>query len=216
MSNWFSLTNLPMLVWIIGIILSLKNRRRNPKKYLLTLLACSVFLSSAITRILVQQWYFLQEDRLAHLSTYRNLSTVATFLEVLAWVILFYVIFNPIIRSAAETGKMPTSEKLPYLKTALIGMGTGVIGAAIGFVPILFLHYKLWDFVKDLAIPESILYILVGYPMPWGGVIFLPIGGAVFGSVGSLIGLKRHSRRLWLWGGVAGLLFNFFVSFSAQ
>ena len=215
MSNWLSLTNLPILVWTIGIFLSLKSRRRNPKKYLLIFLACSVFLSSEITSILVRQWYFLQEDRLAHTSTYLTLSTATTILGVLAWVILFYAIFNPTI-SAAETGKTPTTEKLPYLKTALIGMGTGVIGAGIGFFPILFLHYKIWDLVKNIEIPESLLYVLVGRPMSWEGVIFLPIGGAVFGCIGSLIGLQIHSQRLWLWGGVAGLLFNLFVSFSAQ
>jgi hypothetical protein len=215
MSNWLSLTNLPILVWIIGIILSLKSRRRNPKKYLLTLLACSVFLASEITSILVRQWYFSLEDRHAHWSTYHTLSTVTTILGVLAWVILFYAIFNPTI-SATETDKTPTTEKLPYLKTALIGMGTGVIGAIVGFFPILFLHYRLWDLVKNTTMSGFLLRLVVGYTMPWQGVIFVPIGGAVFGCIGSLIGLKMHSRWLWLWGGVAGLLFNLFVSFSAQ
>lgn len=90
-----------------------------------------------------------------------------------------------------------------------------MVGAAIGFFPILMLHYKLWDLVKNSEISKSLLYILIGYPMPWTGMIFLPIGGVIFGCIGSLIGLKMRSRRLWLWGGVAGLLFNFLVSFNA-
>jgi len=133
---------------------------------------------------------------------------------VAGWGTLFIAIFNTKI-NPTENEKPSTREMLLYLKSATIGLGTGVIGAAIGFFPILFLHYKLWDLVKNIAIPKSLLYLLTGYPMPWMGMVFLPIGGAVFGCIGSLIGFKMHSRRLWLWGSVAGLLFNFFVSFTS-
>ena len=54
------------------------------------------------------------------------------------------------------------------------------------------------------------------YPI-WVNAMFivLPIGGALFGIVGAIIGLLRNSTRVWLWGGIAGLLFNFVVSFVA-
>ena len=49
-------------------------------------------------------------------------------------------------------------ETLLYLKSAAIGLGTGVVGAAIGFFPILLLHYKLWDVVKNTAMPKNLVY----------------------------------------------------------
>jgi len=195
-SATFSLIVVPMLTWVAGIILSLVNRWRNPKKYLLTLVACICFLFSYAALFLSLHWL------------------ISTILMIVGWIVMFNSIFNAKI-NPTKNEKPSTKEMLPYLKSAAIGLGTGVIGAAIGFFPILFLHYKLWDLVKNTAIPESLLYVLIGYPMPWIGMIFLPIGGAIFGCIGSLIGLKMRSRRLWLWGTIAGLLFNFFVSFTS-
>jgi len=45
------------------------------------------------------------------------------------------------------------TEKPPYLKTGAAGLGTGVIGAIIGFFPILSLQYKLCCLVKNRATP---------------------------------------------------------------
>ena len=204
MSTWISLfiLILPMLIWVVGIVLSLVNRWRNHKKYLLILIACSWFLLTHIALLLGLDY---------------SISRVPT---AIGWGILYYAIFNPGI-NAADKENPPETEKPPYLKSVAIGLGTGVIGAIIGFFPILFLHWYLGNSLRGVygswnTIPKFLLYLVAGYTMPFGGVIFVPIGGAVFGCIGSLIGLKRHSPRLWLWGGIAGFLFNFFVSFTAQ
>ena len=127
-----------MLTWVVGFILSLVYRWRNPKKYLLTLIACICFLFSYSSLFLNLYWL------------------IPAILMIAGWGILFFAIFNTKI-NPTENEKPSMREILPYLKSTAIGLGTGVIGAAIGFFPILALHYKLWDLVKNIAIPKSLL-----------------------------------------------------------
>ena len=110
------------------------------------------------------------------------------------------------------------NEKPSYLKTVATGLVMGVIGAIVGFFPMMFLHGWLYEMFDSYISPgpSILLFLVAGFPMPFAGIFILPIGGAIFGCIGSFIGMKRHSSRLWLWGGVAGFLFNFFVSFWAQ
>ena len=105
---------------------------------------------------------------------------------------------------------------LNYLKAGGIGLIAGIIGAVIGFLPIDLLKIFLVEsillrvFGSYGAIPDYLLYI-TGLPLPSYGVVLVPIGGALFGIIGALIGLGRHSSRVWLWGGIFGLLFNLFI-----
>jgi hypothetical protein len=111
------------------------------------------------------------------------------------------------------------NEKVSYVKIGVIGLVMGIIGAIVGFIPMEFLHSLLYGILGSYIPrggPSVLLFLISGYPMIWGEIIILPIGGAIFGFIGSFIGLKRQSSRLWLWGGVAGFLFNLFVSFWAQ
>ncbi|MBI5352390.1 MAG: hypothetical protein HZB50_07105 [Chloroflexi bacterium] len=112
------------------------------------------------------------------------------------------------------------NEKPSYFKTGSIGAVAGTIGAILGAIPFGLLHYFLNDFlVKNIfgespkAMPTSLMLLVSGLPLPFFiGTICIPIGGALFGLTGAFIGMRRGSSRLWLWGGVSGLLFNLFVS----
>ncbi len=114
------------------------------------------------------------------------------------------------------------NEKPSYLKTVLIGLVMGLIGSIVGFIPVMYLHYQLTDFLvykifgSYNTTPDALLYLVAGLPLPFAGILIVPIGGAIFGIIGALVGLRRHSVRIWLWAGIAGLLVNFLVSFWAQ
>ena len=114
------------------------------------------------------------------------------------------------------------NEILSYIKTGAVGLVMGVFGSIIGFFPFMFLRDQLIDFFvwktygSYSKTPDFLLYLIGGLPLPFDLIIILPIGGALFGIIGAIIGLLRHSTRVWLWAGVAGLLFNFLVSFWSQ
>lgn len=113
--------------------------------------------------------------------------------------------------SPTSPAKTPSTPKILG-----IGLLSGLLGVAIGFFPILVLHYQIWEWVKHASLPKSLFYVLFGLPLPW---IFFPvllIGGIVFGCIGVWIGRLRGARRLWLWGMAAGALFNLFITLSAQ
>jgi hypothetical protein len=111
------------------------------------------------------------------------------------------------------------NEKPSYFKTGSIGVVAGTIGAIIGAIPFSILHSFMYDFLaKNIfgyskAMPTSLMLLVSGLPLPFFiGFICVPIGGALFGLTGAFIGMRRGSSRLWLWGGLSGLLFNLFVS----
>ena len=93
------------------------------------------------------------------------------------------------------------TESLSFIKAGGIGLIMGIIGVIVGFLPVMFLKNYLGIF---------------GFPLPWAGIIILPIGSALFGIIGTSIAWFSSSQHIWLWGSVAGLLFNFCVSFWAQ
>lgn len=88
-----------------------------------------------------------------------------------------------------------------FIKAGIIGLVMGGIGAVVGFLPILFIKSYIGYF---------------GFPLPWNAIIIVPIGGAFFGLMGATFARLSGSSQTWLWGGIAGLLFNFCVSFWAQ
>jgi hypothetical protein len=115
------------------------------------------------------------------------------------------------------------------LTAGVIGVITGLIGVAIGFYPIASLHYFLADLAEGIIGRGSYLVLLVtGVPLPLPGILFVPFGGAIFGLVGAIIGVRRHYERelnsnkqkaaavAALWGAISGSMFNMCVSFWAQ
>lgn len=110
---------------------------------------------------------------------------------------------------------------VPYLKAGAVGFITGICGAILGAIPIGLLHYFIAEglvkiFGSYAATPGILLFTLGGFPLPFMAAIIVPICGSLFGIIGAIVGLMRHSRRVWLWGGISGFLFNFLVSFWAQ
>jgi hypothetical protein len=114
------------------------------------------------------------------------------------------------------------NEKPSFLKAGAIGLIAGIIGSILGAIPFGIVHYFLTDILVNkifgsyAATPMTLLILAGGLPLPILAVICLPIGGAIFGLAGAFIGLQRNSSKLWLWGGLAGVLFNLFVSFMSQ
>ena len=123
--------------------------------------------------------------------------------------------------STSQSASRP-NRIVDYIRARLIGLGAGIIGVLIGIYPINLLRYQITYFVvysifgSYNATPNILLSLLNGYPI-WVNLMFIvvPIGGALFGIIGAIIGLLRNSTRVWLWGGIAGLVFNFVVSFVA-
>ena len=111
-------------------------------------------------------------------------------------------------------------EKPTFQKAIIIGLSAGTIGAIIGFVPVYYLKTSLFEFILDVFnLTGKLRYTIVDifelgipiypqHPVTW---LVLPIGGSIFGCIGSFIGLQRNSSRLWLWGVLFGVLINFFV-----
>lgn len=110
---------------------------------------------------------------------------------------------------------------IAIIKAIAIGFIMGVIGVSIGAFPIMYLRNQVFEFLKSIygsyfAVPDVLHYLVLGYPLYIGAIVLLPVGGALVGIIGAVIGLIKRSTRTWLWGGVAGLLLNFIVSFHAQ
>ena len=139
-------------------------------------------LSAEITNILFQRWYFAQENFLLYRSTYLTLSSVTTIVEVLAWGILFYAIFNPKI-SAAEVD-------LPSAKKASVPRKIKVRDGVIGFFGWLIIGNVVFAliFLLLISVDWDILIPLVS------SIIWL---SAII--VSSILYLKR---RIWLLTGV--------------
>ena len=117
--------------------------------------------------------------------------------------------------------KLSSRTTIAVVKAIAIGLVMGVLGVIIGAFPVMYLRNQLFDILKNhygsfTAVPDIWHYIVFGFPLYIGFILFLPVGGAVIGIIGTVIGLLRRSNRLWLWGGVTGLLLNFLVSFHAQ
>jgi len=108
-------------------------------------------------------------------------------------------------------------------KTGILCAVSGIIGAIIGFMPINQLHWYLNNhFLVPVYghynnVPKFLYHLINGivlYFYPPLIVAVIIIGGTIFGILGAKVGRTRSSHRLWLWAGISGFLFNFFVSFT--
>ncbi len=149
------------------------------------------------------------------------------------------VCLDPAFREAhenlleAEAELMNSASDRVPIKAGIAGVLTGITGAVIGALPFGALHYALVDLVVGIfgsysATPDVLLFLVAGVPLPFFGIFYLPIGGAIFGLVGAIIGVRRYYKRelnsnkqkvvavAASWGAVFGLMFNVFVSFWAQ
>lgn len=197
---------LPMLVWVVGIILSLANRWRNPKKFLMILISCAIFLSTHITQILYLRWWVRQADRL----NYSSYGTLFTVLSVIGWVILFYAIFNSKI-NATEKEKPPTMKTSVPLRVKVrdiaIGFFVWIILSNLLFSLLLFLMEVDPDNLNSLIWLSTIIAILILLfkkriwistgvfvafainGISWIAIIFSHLGGAPsLGDIVSVIG----------------------------
>ncbi|WKZ39395.1 MAG: hypothetical protein QY328_14110 [Anaerolineales bacterium] len=92
-------TQIPiLLIWIAGISLSVYFRKRNPKKFLLTLTAFLVFLLDTIANSVFSAWIitnFITSGEPSPQMTQMAVGFISTLGSTLAWVVLFFAIFNP-------------------------------------------------------------------------------------------------------------------------
>lgn len=105
------------------------------------------------------------------------------------------------------------NDKLSRSKIVAIGAISGIIGAIIGLIPVIYLRSLLISFLELFrdSIPWEIYMLADGIEL-WFPVflIVFPVSAALMGIIGVVIGSKKHSTRLWLWGGIAGSLINLF------
>jgi hypothetical protein len=119
---------------------------------------------------------------------------------------------------------------LAPLKTGLTGIGCGLIAAIVTFVPISLVRFfvaqqwmPLWA-NSDLSLLH--LFLVTGLPLPWALILVMPLGGALLGLLGAVVGVWRAQRRgvpaykqlrvAMVWGGLGGTAVHLFVSFWAQ
>lgn len=102
------------IIWVVGIILSIRMRRQYEKKFTLTLTAFIVFLLAAVCddiffAITISKLYShsLSVDQTAFYMTIRGLTSV--FFQITCWVILLIVIFNPKIDSVNSSNSSFTA-----------------------------------------------------------------------------------------------------------
>jgi len=114
----------------------------------------------------------------------------------------------------------------------IIGATSGGIGALLGAIPIGALHYFLQDLMfsgrgVNIGGPYDLYdlytFLFIGIPLPLMGIFVIPLGGVMFGIIGINNYLRKlktpdklFRKRSWLIGGIAGLLFNLFVSVWPQ
>lgn len=108
MASWIfqHLGEIPrLIIWVIGIALSINYWKQNPRKFLFILIACSLFLIQQLTGTFITDWWNSQAvnpsvNRLESYSTFHTTQTILSIIWILAWGILFYAIFNPKINHA--------------------------------------------------------------------------------------------------------------------
>jgi hypothetical protein len=91
-------TQIPsLLIWVIGISLSVYFRQRNPKKSLLTTIAFMIFLLNTIGSSVFSTWIMMNfvatGEPLPGLSQ-MAFSLLSTLSVTIAWVILLFAIFS--------------------------------------------------------------------------------------------------------------------------
>jgi hypothetical protein len=100
-------TQIPtLLIWIAGISLSVYFRKRNPKKYLLTSMAFLVFLLDTLANSVFSAWImtnFIATGEPSPQMTEIAVGFLSTFSLTIAWVVLFFAIFNPKFNSVEGT-----------------------------------------------------------------------------------------------------------------
>lgn len=121
-------------------------------------------------------------------------------------------------------------------KYRIIGAVSGLIGSLLGAIPIGALHYYLQDLMfsgRGVSIGgpydliDLVSFIFIGIPLPFMGIFVIPVGGVLLGMIVTNIFMKRYlasgedieksiGKRLWIIGGISGILFNLFVSVWAQ
>ncbi len=87
-----------LLIWIIGISLSLYFHRRNPKKFFLTSGAFLIFLLNTITDSIFAAWIttnFVVTGKPSPQMIQIAAGFLSTISSTIAWVILFFAIFSP-------------------------------------------------------------------------------------------------------------------------
>ena len=137
------------------------------------------------------------------------------------WVLRKYFGMGSILVSLPYTKKFGKEEiainnRPPYIKTGVVGLVAGFLGAITGLILINSLRWYLYSII-DFAHNSYADILINGIPLTLeaGGTIAL-IGGPLFGIMGTFVGLKRQSSRLWLWGVISGSLINLFFSVWPQ
>jgi len=92
-------TLLVLPIWILGIILSIRIRKHNRKKFTLTFLAFTIFLVESISNVFITALLFINvstaimsSDQHATYSAVAN--WISILIRVVAWVILLNAFFN--------------------------------------------------------------------------------------------------------------------------
>jgi hypothetical protein len=96
-----------LLVYGVGICLSVLHRRRNPKMFLVTLIAFAVFLVHSFgLRLALSLVFDEQSDPLAWGTRIHWIDSISTPIWICAWVILMTAIFNPRINPNAGDNRV--------------------------------------------------------------------------------------------------------------
>ncbi len=92
-------TQIPvLLIWVIGISLSLYFHHRNPKKFYLSLVAFLIFLLNTIANSVFSAWVttsFVATGKPFPQMTLIAAGFLSTIGSTIGWVILFFAIFSP-------------------------------------------------------------------------------------------------------------------------
>jgi hypothetical protein len=89
-----------LIIFAIGIIISVRYGSRNPKKYLLMTVSFSLLFFITLSGRVFSEWAILQYQETQYSTTiYLNRILIFGVIEMLiwlsAWIILFVAIFNP-------------------------------------------------------------------------------------------------------------------------
>ena len=182
---------MPMLVWVAGIILSLVYRRQYPRKYLVVLTACLIFLLGDIAQILFLKWWSEQANRTNYL-TYSTYNTISTLWKVFGWIVLFYAIFNWKI-NIVNSENPPTFENMNRKETITV-LIFGAVLASIGGVIKYF-----------LLMGSSIDLDFAGIILPYFFCMLEPLIGSMLGWLGGYIGFEISNSKKGIYvGGILG------------
>ena len=102
-----------LILWIVGIAISLYSRQKNPKKFLLTTISFSIFFLIALANPIFSAWMTTQYTKGGFSASqmnygYQILGLVSTPFWLAAWVILFVAIFNQKYNSVETNLNQPS------------------------------------------------------------------------------------------------------------